>query len=120
YFFVLSGRCKPQLRGAFGSSQNIDRDPPEPDEEERNKAEEQLAEEAGAQIRNLCCVRPSSPPHCQANDAASARIEYKQEARLRSAGQLSSIASGIIGCAMATSTSQRPCESQSPIWSQVA
>jgi hypothetical protein len=105
YFFILTG--KPQLTGAFGSSQNIDRDPPEPDEEERNKAEEQLAEEAGTQIRNWCRVRPSSPPHCQANHAASARIEYKQEARLRSAGQLSSIAPGIIVGAMAASPSPR-------------
>ena len=47
YFFILSRRWKPQLRGTFGSSQDIDRDPPEPDEEDRNKAEEQLAEEAG-------------------------------------------------------------------------
>jgi hypothetical protein len=46
YFFILSRRSKPQLRGTFGSSQDIDRDPPEPDEEDRNK-EEQLAEEAG-------------------------------------------------------------------------
>jgi hypothetical protein len=102
YFFILTG--KPRLTGAFGSFQKIDRDPPEPDEEERNKAEEQLAEEAGAQIRNSCCVKPSSPPHCQANHAASARIEYKQEARLRSAGQLSSIA---IVWAMAASPSPR-------------
>ena len=47
YFFILTGRWKPRLTGAFGSRQNIDRDPPEPDEEDRNKAEEQLAEEAG-------------------------------------------------------------------------
>ena len=46
YFFILTGRWKPRLTSAFGSSQNIDRDPPEPDEEDRNK-EEQLAEEAG-------------------------------------------------------------------------
>jgi hypothetical protein len=46
YFFILTRRWKPQLTGAFGSSQDID-NPPEPDEEDRNKAEEQLAEEAG-------------------------------------------------------------------------
>src|ERR1019366_9531878 len=50
YFFILSRRWKPQLRGTFGSSQDIYRDPPEPDEEDRNKAEEQLAEEAGPVI----------------------------------------------------------------------
>ena len=74
----------------------------------RNKADQQLAEEAGAPNPGLV-LRETRYGRLTVKQTMREREgRYKHEARLRSARQPSSIASGIIVFAMAISPSQRP------------
>jgi hypothetical protein len=67
------------------------------------KAEEQLAEEAGVPNPGLGCVRPVIAASRSGKRCGDREGGVQQGARLRSARQPSSIASGMMVCAMAPS-----------------